>query len=36
VPAVFTYVDDLGQLLRRLFAPIKPAPHSPFVQSARQ
>ena len=36
VPAVFTYVDDLGQWLRRVVGRSKPAPHAPVVQAARQ
>ena len=36
VPAVFTYVDDLGQWLRRVVGRNKPAPHAPVVQAARQ
>ena len=36
VPAVFTYVDDLGQWLRRVVGRSKPAPHAPVGQAARQ
>ena len=36
VPAVFTYVDDLGQWLRRVVGRSMPAPHAPVGQAARQ
>ena len=36
VPAVFTYVDDLGQWLRRMVGRGKPVPHAPVGQAAGQ